>query len=211
MKRSILEMTAGVALVLMGVIIGYAEEPVTAESALTRTSGRISEIDMTKDYSAAQNILDNFYTGDLNKKAKNAAPVYLTASEGDQSAKIAEVKQVTAKKLASRVPPLSAGTNETSNGNTFPAGAGTLAAGVLALGAASVKKGYWSNYGQNAATVWNAATHPEETYNDFQAAHEYEQSQHTPTPGAPNGVHPDQLPNDHACNSVSSSGETNCN
>ena len=80
MKRSILEMTAGVALVLMGVIIGYAEEPVTAESALTRTSGRISEIDMTKDYSAAQNILDNFYTGDLNKKAKNAAPVYLTAS-----------------------------------------------------------------------------------------------------------------------------------
>lgn len=178
---------------------------------LAETSDKISSIDMNKDPGAAGKILDGFYSGIKSKKDVDSSVVY---AESGAAAAAPQGKDICNAKpskiiLAGKVPALEPTSGKTgSDKKGLPVGTGALAAGLLTLGISRKTKS--SSYSADVSTVWHAVTHPGETAHDFQAAHDYEQSHHTPTPGAPNGFHPDHLPNDNACNSVDSNGDTNC-
>jgi len=178
---------------------------------LAETSDKISSIDMNKDAGTAGKILDGIYSGIKSNKDMEFPPVYADASAGSAASRGKDICNAKPSKiiLAGKVPALGPSSGKTNpEKKSLPVGAGALAAGLLTLGVSRRTKS--SSYSDDLSTVWHAVTHPGETAHDFQAAHDYEQSHHTPTPGAPNGFHPDHLPNDNACNSVDSSGNTNC-
>lgn len=191
---------------------GTAAEPGTI-ATLSETSDKISSIDMDKNFGETGNILTNFYSGSKARGESGSSVVYAEPGNSQKTPGTTEKEICNAKPskiiLAGKVPPLHSSSGKTgSEEKGLPVGAGALAAGLITLGVAGRTKG--RDYGDDLSTVWHAVTHPTETAHDFQAAHDYEQSQHTATPGAPNGVHPDHLPDDHACNSMDSSGHLNC-
>ncbi|MDT8286612.1 MAG: hypothetical protein RQ748_05840 [Elusimicrobiales bacterium] len=145
---------------------------------------KIAEIDMDKNYGAAGEILDGFYTGHGNKKNSSRSVVYLNSSQEqeappDSRESICNSAPHKVRKLASRVPPVQSGApaNPEHSGK-LPLAGGLLAAGTIALGAAGIRKEFWDD----VQTVADAVANPIETYNDFQAANAYEQSQQSSQP-----------------------------
>jgi len=128
---------------------------------LTETSDKISSIDMNKNSGEAGKIFNVFYNAAKTKGDSSSRAVYLetkglqkTSSRTGKELCNAEPSKI--RSLASKVPPLKAG-NESpaSKEGGIPGGAGILAAGAIALGLAGRKKGYFSNYEEDAATVWD--------------------------------------------------------
>ena len=138
----------------------YAAETGTMGN-LTETSSKISSIDMEKNLGEAGKVLDGFYSGAKGKKEMSAAPVALEASNRTISQAEKEVCNAKPSKivLSGKVPPLSAGTDRSDTPKKdLPIGSGLLAAGAVTLALAGKKKGYFSNYGEDAHTVWNYIT-----------------------------------------------------
>lgn len=170
---------------------------------LTKTSGKILSIDMDKNIGEAGKVLDGFYSGVKAKKDSSSSSVSLEA--GSRTLAQAEKEVCNAKPskivLSAKVPPLQSG-NEAprSKEDGIPVSTGVLAAGAVALGLAGRKKGYFSNYAEDLETVW-----------DFVTGNDGSSSSTPTTPGAPNGTHPANHPNDNACSTVNYDGSTNCN
>lgn len=168
---------------------------------LTETSGKISSIDMDKNSGEAGKVLDGFYSGVKAKKDSSSSAVALEA--GTRTLAQAEKEVCNAKPsklvLSAKVPPLESGTGKSDpKEKGLPSGSGLLVAGGAALALAGKKKGYFSNYGDDVDTVWNAIQHPVDTYNDFNDASHYNQqpgqqpqnSHQTGSPGEHFTVHP---------------------
>lgn len=116
---------------------------------------------MDKNFGEAGKVLDGFYSGVAAKKESFSPTVSLKT--GSRSLAQAEKEVCNAKAsiivLSAKVPPLESGTGKSnSKERGLPSGSGMLAAGGLALALASKKKGYFSNYGEDAHTVWNYIT-----------------------------------------------------
>ncbi|MEA3306801.1 MAG: hypothetical protein U9Q34_03350 [Elusimicrobiota bacterium] len=155
---------------------------------LVETNDKISSLDMDKDFGKAGDMLDSFYSGDKIKKSADSSHDYVDLSgwdtQSDNDSKQSEESICNAKaskitKLASKVAPLDSDKTEEplNKNNKFPISAGVLSSGALALGLVKRKKGYFSNYKEDLDTVIDAVTNPVDTYNDFQAASEYNNSQ----------------------------------
>ncbi|MBI4803180.1 MAG: hypothetical protein HY796_11725 [Elusimicrobia bacterium] len=165
---------------------------------LTKTSGKLSSIDMDKDFGEAGKVLDGFYTGGKTNGESDSPAVY-AESAGQRTLAQAEkeVCNAAAMKigdLSSKIPPLDSGNDNKQGNSGMPVGAGLLASGAVALAIAGRKKGFWDD----VQTVGNAITHPVDTYNDFQNANAYNQSQShqqsqsnsTGSPEEPFAAHP---------------------
>lgn len=142
----------------------HATETITNIGTLTETSVKISEIDMDKDFGKAGNVLDSFYTGTLTKKKSESSVVY--ADQNATSKPTASAESICNAEpskivLSGKVPPLASTPEEKGkNKDSLPLGAGVLAVGALTVGIASRTKprGYFDNYAEDAATVWNHIT-----------------------------------------------------
>ncbi|HOI43232.1 MAG TPA: hypothetical protein PK523_09830 [Elusimicrobiales bacterium] len=150
---------------------------------LEETGLKISEIDMDKNFGAAGEILDGFYTGQRGKKPSSTPVVHLDAvSPRNESAysekELCNAEPLKIRKISSKVPPLAGSPADRSAEGGFPAAGGSMVIGVLAIGAVAVRKSFWDD----VETVVDAATNPIDTYNDFQAANAYEQSQQQSSP-----------------------------
>lgn len=175
----------------------------TSIGNLTETSGKISSIDMNKNLGEAGKVLDGFYNGVKAKKDLSSSAVYLepgnrTLAQAEKEICNAQPSKIV---LSAKVPPLKSGNEAPSpKEDEVPLGTGILAAGVVAVGLAGRKKGYFRNYLEDLETVWDYVTGNDDSTDS------------TPTtPGAPNGTHPQNHPNDNACNTVNHDGSTNCN
>ncbi|MBI5744240.1 MAG: hypothetical protein HY952_06805 [Elusimicrobia bacterium] len=152
---------------------------------LTKTSDKISSIDMDKNLGEAGKVLDGFYSGVKEKTDASSSAVSLET--GSRTLAQAEKEVCNAKPskivLSAKVPPLGSGTGRSDpKEKGLPGGSGLLIAGGVALALAGKKKGYFSNYGDNVDTVWNAVQHPIDTYNDISNCNannqSYSNSQH---------------------------------
>ena len=106
-------------------------------------------------------MLDGFYSGVKTKKDSSSSAVALEA--GSRTLAQAEKEVCSAKPskivLSAKVPPLESGTGKSDpKGKGLPSGSGLLVAGGVALALAGKKKGYFSNYGEDAQTVWDYVT-----------------------------------------------------
>lgn len=134
------------------------QEPDTIGN-LAGTSDKISSIDMDKNFSEAGSILDGFYNGSKENGKADSSVVYAEPGNTRIASSLTEKEICNAKSkkivLSGKVPPLKDNPGRSSDANGDPFGAGVLAAGAVALGLAVRKKGYFSNYSEDAHTVWN--------------------------------------------------------
>lgn len=116
---------------------------------------------MDKTPGEAGKVLDGFYSGVKAKKDPSSSAVSLQTGSRTMAQAEKEVCNAKPSKivLSAKVPPLGSGAGKSdSKENGLLSGAGLLVAGVVALALAGKKKGYFSNYGEDAQTVWNYVT-----------------------------------------------------
>ena len=143
----------------------YATETSTVGN-LTETSDKISSIDMNKNLGEAGNVFSAFYSGSKAKGDSSSQPVYVETKGSQRTLAQAEKELCNAKaskikNLSSKVPPLNSQSSNDSGRESIPVGA--LAVGSIVLALAGSRKSFLDS----AATVFHAAQHPVDTYNDI--------------------------------------------
>ncbi|MDO8803367.1 MAG: hypothetical protein Q7R35_02955 [Elusimicrobiota bacterium] len=115
--------------------------------SLAETSGKISSIDMNKNFSEVGNVLGGFYSGSKTKGGAEPSVVY-AEPENSQKAPALTEKEICNTEpskitLAGKVPPLDSGSDGTSSEEKgFPIGADILVAGAVALAILGKNKSY---------------------------------------------------------------------
>ena len=187
-----------IAVAVFAVIIAAASV-VKAEGTmgnLAETTDKISSIDINKNFGEAGNVLGSFYSGSKAKMEADTSVVYAEHGKSQRTPAQGEKEICNAKPsrivLFGKVPPMGASSGKTNpEEKSLPIGAGLLAVGAIAMGLTVRGKGYFSNYSEDANTVWNYIKPGSSSDNTKPPKDPYDPP--SSTPSDPYAVHPRSL------------------